>query len=150
MAQSNEVVSLFLPKKILVRKKNFLPQKKNFKNARILLFLQGKFFLTLNSEKTKNGESTKNVVWTTNLHENGEKNFQTPASTRSTSLKNPGGGITGFPLGFFREALRVLAGAWKLFSPFSCKFVVQTTFLVFSTFVVFFNLRSKKISLKNK
>ena len=60
MAQSSEVVSLFLPKKIFIRKKFFVPQKQKFKNARILLVFQGNFFLTQNSEKTTNVEKTKN------------------------------------------------------------------------------------------
>ena len=56
-----------------------------------------------------------------------------------------GGSHDSPPPGFFREALRVLAGAWKFFSPFSCKFVVQTTFLVLSPFFVFSEFKVKKI-----
>ena len=52
--------------------------------------------------------------------------------------------ISPSPPGFLREALRVIAVPWKLYSSFSCKFVVQKTFLVFSTFVVFSEFRVKK------
>ena len=53
-------------------------------------FFKETFFWPWILKKTKNGENTKIVFWTTNLHENSEKKFQAPANTRSFSMKNPG------------------------------------------------------------
>ena len=60
LAQSNEVVSLFLPKQIL-QIFFFSHKKKISKMLEFCCFFKEKCFLTLNSEKTKNCENTKNV-----------------------------------------------------------------------------------------
>ena len=79
-----------------------IPASQIFESLKKSLFLpvfQKKNFLTKNSEKTTNVECSQNFLWTTILHENGQKNFQRPASTQSPPLKNPRGGESpGFPL----------------------------------------------------